>query len=221
MSPNVLQYHYSMNQPQQRDPLAQTITTPQPAPTRKTKRSRKTVIIICVTVIVVGAIIIAALRPNTPPPASGYAAVILSHEYTDYNGRTVKLNDFVGLPMVIMSWSTDCNTCGRTLAEFARFSSLMRQYFDVTAESANERIITIGINRAEGLDAAKAFSDKASATNDILQLLDPDDAFYAGIQGETVPETIIIDRSGVIREHIRGPIGTTDLRQRVNSIFGI
>ena len=50
-------------------------------------------------------------------------------------------------------------------------------------------------------------------------LLDSKDAFYKGIGGFSMPETIFADADGNIIIHKRGPIALDEMRQKVNSII--
>lgn len=147
---------------------------------------------------------------TTPPiePKQSWRQLV-QLELTDYNYKLVTLADFVGKPLVINSWAAWCPFCVQELVDFAK----IQQEF-------KDKVVIIAINRAETLAAAKKFTDKAGVTDALIFLLDPADSFYRAIGGFAMPETIFIDRNGNIREHKRGPMDITEIRQKVQRLLG-
>lgn len=126
----------------------------------------------------------------------------------DYDGRTVSLVDFKGKPLVINTWASWCPFCVKELPDFAH---IQRAYKD--------SVVFIAINRGESRETAKNFTDKASVTEDMIFLLDPNDSFYLLIEGFSMPETIFVDTAGVIREHKRGPLAREEVEEKVKKLI--
>lgn len=116
----------------------------------------------------------------------------------------MSLADFAGKPLVINSWAAWCPFCREELPAFA-----------AVQEEFGDRVVIIAVDRAEPLETAKRYSDELGVTGKLIFLLDPDDSFYRSIGGFSMPETILVDREGNIREHVRGPIDAAELKRRL------
>jgi len=126
----------------------------------------------------------------------------------DYDGKTVRLADFTGKPMVINSWAAWCPFCRKELPDF------------VTAQKEfGDQVVIIAIDRQESLTVAKGFTDEQGTTNDLIFLLDPKDSFYQSIAGFSMPETIFVDSSGKIVFHKRGPMDINEIRERIQQLL--
>lgn len=126
----------------------------------------------------------------------------------DYSGKTVRLMDFHGKPVVLNSWAAWCPFCRKELPDFAA----------VEKEFAGQ-VTIIAIDRAESLETAKRYSDDLGVTNDLIFLLDPRDSFYRSLGGFTMPETIFVDKDGFIRFHKRGPMDREEMREKIRGIL--
>lgn len=126
----------------------------------------------------------------------------------DYNGKTVKLADFSGRPLVLNSWAAWCPFCREELPDFA-----------AVQKELGDKVVIIAIDRAESLEVAKGYSDEQGTTNDMIFLLDPSDSFYQSIGGFSMPETIFVDKEGFIRDHKRGPMKVEEIRARITKIL--
>lgn len=130
----------------------------------------------------------------------------------DYNGTEVKLSDFAGKPVLVNAWASWCPYCRDELKDFA----VVKKEF---AERGKE-IVILAVNRAESADAARRYSDALGVSSEIIFLLDPDDSFYKGVGGFSMPETIFIDADGKIRQHKRGAMDMLEIRRRIEDAFG-
>lgn len=126
----------------------------------------------------------------------------------DYNGQTVRLADFSGTPLVINSWAAWCPFCRKELVDFV---TVQKEFGD--------QVVFISIDRAESLKVAKKYTDELGVTDEMIFLLDPSDSFYRSISGFSMPETIFVDRDGLIRIHKRGPMDVSEIREKVQSIL--
>jgi thiol-disulfide isomerase/thioredoxin len=125
----------------------------------------------------------------------------------DYEGNSVALADFQGTPLVVNAWAAWCPFCVKELPDFA---TLQKEFPD---------IVVIAIDRAESLDTAKSYTDDLGVTDDLVFLLDPSDSFYKSIGGFSMPETVFVDREGIIQDHKRGPMDVEEMKQRLESIL--
>ena len=128
--------------------------------------------------------------------------------FVDSEGNSFKLSDLKGKPHVVNSWAVWCPFCRAELEDFA----LLQEEF-------GDEIVVVAIDRQESLEKAKGFTDEINVTNRMTFLLDSKDAFYKGIGGFSMPETIFADADGNIIIHKRGPIALDEMRQKVNSII--
>jgi thiol-disulfide isomerase/thioredoxin len=145
--------------------------------------------------------------PTTLGPDMGPAP---DFSFKDYNGNTVSLSDFKGKPIALNTWAAWCPFCVKELPAFA---SVQRELGDA--------IIIIAIDRAESLKTAKSYTDDLGVTNDLIFLLDPGDSFYTDIGGFSMPETLLVDGDGIIREHKRGTMDADELKWRLNDSLGV
>lgn len=126
----------------------------------------------------------------------------------DFSGEEVRLADFKGNPLVVNAWAAWCPFCVKELADFA----LAQREF-------GERVVIIAVDRAEPAETAKRFVEGLGVAKGLRFLLDPEDAFYRAIGGFSMPETVFVDREGVIRIHKRGPMEINEIRDKIRSIL--
>lgn len=126
----------------------------------------------------------------------------------DYNGKTVRLADFAGTPLVLNAWAAWCPFCVKELPDFA---AAQKEFGDT--------VVIIAVNRAESLGVAKGYTDAQGTTNELIFLLDPADSFYRSIGGFSMPETIFVDKDGFIREHKRGPMDLQEIREKIKQLL--
>lgn len=126
----------------------------------------------------------------------------------NYDGKTVRLADFAGKPLVINSWAAWCPFCRKELVDFV-----------AAQKEFGDRAIIIAIDRAESRDIAKKYTDELGVTGDMVFLLDPSDGFYRSIGGFSMPETIFVDAEGSIVFHKRGPMDLKEMRERIEQML--
>lgn len=128
--------------------------------------------------------------------------------FSNYFGEIVSLKNFHGTPLVINSWAVWCPFCREELVDFAN-----------TQEELGDAVKIIAINRAESLETAHGFTDEIGATDTMIFLLDPNDSFYRAIGGFSMPETIFVDKNGIIRIHKRGPMNAEEIRANAEHLL--
>lgn len=162
--------------------------------------------IVIVLVLAGGALFFNLNRSS--PSAPGSQEKVSSLSFTDYEGKEVALSDFAGKPLVVNSWAAWCPFCREELPDFAQ-----------AQKEFGDKVVIIAIDRAESLETAKKYSDQLGVTQDLVFLLDPSDSFYKAIGGFSMPETIFLDKEGVVRDHKRGPMDVKEIRQRIQKIL--
>lgn len=126
----------------------------------------------------------------------------------NYDGKTVRLADFSGKPLVINAWAAWCPFCRKELVDFV---TVQKEFGD--------KVIIVAIDRSETLDIAKKYTDELGVTSDMVFLLDPYDSFYQSIGGFSMPETIFVDKDVRIVDHKRGPMDVQEMRERIQKIL--
>ncbi|MGI8824269.1 MAG: TlpA family protein disulfide reductase [Chloroflexota bacterium] len=113
---------------------------------------------------------------------------------TSLDGRRVSLAHLRGKPVVLNFWASWCTECKN---EHSYLLDLSRQY-------RSRGVTFYGISYQDGRDAARTFLKRYGAPWPDLR--DPEDrtALDYGVTG--VPETFVIDRTGVLRYHSPGPV---------------
>lgn len=144
-----------------------------------------------------------------PPNEEGAYDKVPDLSFEDYKGNSLALSDLKGKPHVVNSWAVWCPFCRAELEDFAQLQ-----------EEFGDEITVVAIDRQESLEKAKGFTDEIGVTDRMTFLLDPKDAFYKGIGGFSMPETLFVDAEGNIIIHKRGPMDLDEMRQKVNSIAG-
>ncbi len=175
-------------------------------------------IIIAVIVVVIGWLAVSRTGQSPSTSSTGDTTTPTKQEaqlekapnfsLQDYNGKTVNLSDFAGKPVVINSWAVWCPFCRKELVDFA-----------VAQKEFGDKVVIIAIDRAEGLETAKKYSDELGVTGDLILLLDRTDSFYKSIGGFSMPETIFVNKEGNIVEHKRGPMDLNEIRQKIQKIL--
>lgn len=158
--------------------------------------------------ILVGASgLLAACRPDVPAPVRavkaevGYSAP--DFELTDLNGKTVRLSDFRGKPVVLNFWATWCPPCRQELPILQDLQQRREDAFVLLAVSEGERRQDVVV-----------FVQKYGYT--FRTLLDPELIVGKAYGARAIPMTLAIDPDGVIVYIRQGAVkpGELDLALR-------
>jgi cytochrome c biogenesis protein CcmG/thiol:disulfide interchange protein DsbE len=109
------------------------------------------------------------------------------------DGSTTKLSDYKGKTIVINYFATWCEPCKEEAPELAQY-----------AKDYGDKYPLIMIDRGETKDDVKGFLKKNKSTATFLFDYNATVGKIYNVTGQ--PETFIIDREGVIREHYNGPL---------------
>ncbi len=108
-------------------------------------------------------------------------------------GNPVSLEQFRGKIVVLNFWSSWCTPCQEEVKELNRFY-----------EDFRDSVVLLGINVWDDKGKALSFMKKYGINFPVLHAKNSPITVDYGING--VPETVIIDSTGVIRFHFKGPI---------------
>ena len=145
-------------------------------------------------------------RLGVTRPTSGQPAPAFSLQ--DFNGTTVRLEDFRGRPLVINSWAAWCPFCVQELKDFATVQQEFR-----------DQVAIVAINRGEPAQTVRRFTDQLGVTDALVLLQDPQDSFYRQIGGFAMPETIFVDAQGKVVWHKRGTLNLTQMRELIRQLL--
>ncbi len=129
------------------------------------------------------------------------AGTTLSEEavYTDQNGQPVMLSQYLGQPIVAISWASWCPACAEQLKLLGEISS---EY---------ETTVALAFNRGEPINTATDFLEFHDIKTDIQLVMDPEDHFFNSIDGYSMPEIVVFGSNGDIVYHSRKGITREEL----------
>jgi len=141
-------------------------------------------------------IVVLALAFGTDPRAIPFALrdrPAPAFNLQSLDGRTFNSTELAGKPVVLNFWSTWCGPC-----------KYEHEYLQRGAQQYAGRVVFLGVIYEDDPDKARSYL--ASRSNVFPQLIDQDSklAIEYGVSG--VPETYIIDPSGIVRHKEAGPI---------------
>jgi len=120
----------------------------------------------------------------------------------DLYGTTVDLESLRGQVVLLNLWATWCPPCREEMPELERFHQAHRE----------AGLVVVGINIGEAPGVVAQFAATTGLTFPIW--LDPDEASLRALQMLSLPATIAIDRSGMIRLVWAGPVCFDQLEEQ-------
>ena len=167
------------------------------------KQTKTTIITlsILIGILLLGALVIillnnrqAQLELKTSEAANVLRSDTAQTAYTDFDGNTANLEQYLGQVIVVTSWASWSPFSGSELSLLA----------DASAQYAKEDVVLIAINRGEPKSTAKAYLKTIGVDDRVTLVVDEADSYYTKIGGYTMPETLVYDRQGGIVAHVRG-----------------
>jgi thiol-disulfide isomerase/thioredoxin len=141
---------------------------------------------------------IRAPRAGTAAPAGSFALL---------DGGEASFASLAGRPVVVNFFADWCPAC---VAELPDFEAIHREFGD--------EVTFLGLDRSTSLDGATALLDDAGVT----YLIGVDDGtFFQAFEGFAMPTTIFLDERGQIIDRQNGVIFESDLRDRIETLFGV
>ena len=124
------------------------------------------------------------VKPGDPAP---------NFQLRDMNGRNVSLSDLRGKVVLLNFWATWCGPCRVEMPAMERlYRAYDRKDFEILAVSTD----------AQGTAVTRPFQQENKLTFPILH----DSDFRVGLSygARTLPMTFMVDRQGIVRQHIFG-----------------
>ena len=117
-------------------------------------------------------------------------------------GDTVALSSFRGEPLLVNLWATWCVPC-RTETPYLQ---------SLHAAHAGEglRVVGISVDRAPFEEDVREFVAELGVGYTVL--LDPEMASMERYAAAGLPSTFLVDRSGIVRHAVTGPVAEGDRR---------
>lgn len=176
---------------------------------RMSSKNTQILSLIAILLLCVAAVLISRTFFKVPAAAQDKT---FDTEYTlvlsDYAGNQVHLYDYRRKVLIAYAWASWCPYCA---GELQNLATLKKTYGD--------NIQVVAINRGESLQIARDYTDHLTDTDGLVFLLDPNDAFFKGIGGYAMPETVFIDSGGTIIFHQRGPIQIADVQAEIEKLI--
>jgi thiol-disulfide isomerase/thioredoxin len=125
----------------------------------------------------------------------------------DLNGKTVKLSDFKGKPVLIDFWATWCPPCR---ASIPGIEKLHKTY-------SGRGLVVLGVSLDQGgWDSVKSFAAEAGITYTVLKGTDDVASQY---QVRTIPMLVIMNKEGKIVKRYLGVGEDDELEKDIKSVL--
>jgi cytochrome c biogenesis protein CcmG/thiol:disulfide interchange protein DsbE len=147
------------------------------------------------------------LAHHTPQPITSGAAPDFTLQSLD--GKTIRLSDFRGTPVVLNFWATWCQPCK---IEMPWFVDLQRQYGPTRVQ-----FLGVAMDDASSKEIAE-FAQNMKVNYPILIGKEAVGDAYGGVQ--FLPETFYIDRNGTIVDRAFGLKGRGEIEDDIKKILG-
>lgn len=123
-------------------------------------------------------------------------------------GGEASLSDYRGKVVLLNIWATWCNPCREEMPYMEQlYQNMKGKPFEILAASIDTR----------GSTDVEPFVRKLGLTFPIM--LDSDKKVNNMYQATGVPESFIIDKNGIVRDHILGPVNWTSSQAPENQLI--
>lgn len=130
--------------------------------------------------------------------------------YSDLDGNPFTFADYRNKVRVVNVWAS---WSPFTATEFPILNRVASDY-------KATGLVVLAINRKEPIDRIKAYLNQLGTEEDnLIQVVDLTDAYYASVGGFAMPETIIYDETGAVAYHKRGVIAEGELRAALDKLI--
>jgi peroxiredoxin len=175
---------------------------------------RRDPVVLVVVALVVALMLVFGLkmaRHSSPGMATGNAQMNgIAPDFTlqSLDGKTVRLSDFRGKPVVLNFWATWCGPCK---IEMPWFVDLQKQY-----GPAGLQFLGVAMDDASTKDIAE-FAESMKVNYPILVGKESVGDAYGGVQ--FLPETFYIDRNGKVVDKAFGLKGRGEIEDAIKKIL--
>jgi peroxiredoxin len=172
------------------------------------------------TVAVIGAlafIVAGLLRPGAASPTSSSSGATVGLQIGDVapnftlttlDGKRVSLSQFRGKPVMLNFWYSTCPGCLTEIPGMQRFYS--------TQQAAGKDFVILGVNSVDDAQTAQQFARQYGLTYSLA--LDNNQQVATLYNLTATPTSYFIDRHGIIRSVVVGPVDASTLQQNVAEI---
>src|SRR6185312_14144417 len=167
-------------------------------------------------VVTLALILKALLTPATTSPVGsqtpGPAAPLTGHyapdvTLVDLSGNQVALSSLHGKVVILNFWYAACEPCRLEMPELERYYQAHK----------GEGFVVLGANIVDDAQATEDFTKTIGVSYPVFR--DPGQRAYTTYQVSKMPSSFIIDRGGVIRKVVVGPLDASALDQTVRPLL--
>src|SRR3989338_6100896 len=168
-----------------------------PSTENKGLSSKAAIAVVVALIVSVVLLIIAGQRHKFEPVLEGKTAPDFTlPQIGSLGGKMVKLSDYKGKVVFVNFWATWCKPCEEEMPSMqVMYAALKKQYL-------NFEILAVSIDKG-ATDIVESFAKKYEVTFPILH--DRNGKIKEIYKTTGVPETFIIDQTGIIAEKVWGP----------------
>jgi cytochrome c biogenesis protein CcmG, thiol:disulfide interchange protein DsbE len=148
-----------------------------------------------------------------PAPGIGTARDMSGEPLPDQSfdvlaGGTARLRDYRGKPLVLNVWAAWCPPCQQEMPAFEQVH-----------QALGDKVQIVGLDRADGRDAAIAFAAARHITYPLL--FDADDVFSPKLGISVMPTTLFVSADGVVVKSHAGTFDADTLTKTVLETFDL
>jgi len=157
-------------------------------------------------IFVIGIILVFVINLNGQGDIARVGDEAADFQLEGQNGELYQLSDYEGKPVVLSFFTTWCTSCKAQTPEMIQFQ-----------EEFADDVQVFTIVKSESKRAVEKYIEETGYA-DQLYIFDFDQEVSGsyGITGQ--PETVIIDGSGVVVDHIVGPVKKGDVTEKVSDL---
>lgn len=164
------------------------------------------VVAVVACALVVGTYYVVVLRHRLVPTAREVAFhnVVLTTE----DGHSFDSTQLGKKPMVVATWATWCPSCTEMLTTLGSVK-----------ETLGDRVEIVAVNRKEEKSTIESFRASVSLPKNLTYVTDGADAYFKNSDGRSMPEIIIYDKEGKMREHALEALSKEELTKVLQDLL--
>lgn len=129
--------------------------------------------------------------------------------YVDLDGNQATLDSYEGSILIVNNW-----------ASWSPFAVTELPLLEkIASEFADKNVIVLAVNRKETKEQAQRFLNEQPPVPHVKVIIDTKDYFYGVTGGYAMPETLIYDADGVLKNHIRGLLEYDTLKSEISTLI--
>ncbi len=137
----------------------------------------------------------------------GSSAAASDFKLQDLNGKTVRLSDFRGKPVLVDFWATWCPPCR---ASIPAIEKLYKNY-------GSKGLVVISVSLDEGdWDSVKAYAAEAGITYPVLKA---NESVTSEFQVRSIPLVVIINKEGKVVKRYLGFGEDDDIEKDIKAVL--